>query len=602
MAAAFGECFLSYLITAAAHKQKSIYLFSFLLQSAEVNVLIFSGCLWVFLGGTLVLGITAWNWFLKNEVSGQKTQELVRRLLWALTSVLLLKTLIRPLVLHLAWGSPAWWAISAPCLLAGFLLGYVLDGFIEKTWRIPRFFIRLCLFGIFLAGLFPLLQKKIWALTPTNPQIQSSPNVLFLVIDALRADHVSLYGYPKDTTPVIDTLAKEGAFAFRDCQANATWTQPSVQRMMTGKISPGIFDPQQKILAFEEKTLFERFHEAGYRTGWFVANPYAGPRSGLPQYSDGLLFPRRRDEFFSDRLIFGRLLRKLWDQEKLQIFKRLFHPLIVPVNTLWDASGGYWIKDDQLRDTFLKWLGPEIGRRPWVAYLHLMSVHAPYGDSRGQQLFPFGNKTYARTAIEPPPRNASEVAAYLDAYESDIPYADARIGEILSALKKRGDWKKTVVIVTADHGEEFGEHGIIGHEVSFHRGVTHIPLILRLPSQEKLQWVDTPVQLLDLMPTLISLCKLPHEGSAEGQSLLDTIQNPPSTARSLYHSSPYGVRGLRQGKWQLYFNLEGQVALYDLQADPLEKTNVADQNPQVVERLRSHFNETRGGKGRTTNK
>lgn len=548
------------------------------LQSLGTSPLIFSGGFWALLGGGIALAV--------------KEPRRIQRLLLAGTIGLGLETLALALAkaLLLPW-TPVRAAVIGLCLVAGWYAGGALQrlqaglqqrykGFEKKS----QAFTRIVFFGLAVGWGAAVIQRMGWIpAAPFKPDpLKKSRNILILVIDSLRSDHLSLYGYPETTTPVIDEFVKEeGASVFRDCQANAVWTRPSVQQMMTGKLFPRTFNPSE-ILSPEEETLFERFHKIGYQTGWFVANPYAAPEYGVPQQADGFFAPKHA-LFFENHLAIGHILRRLWDHKYLHyaaIFFRYGASLAAG-----EKPRPWWVKDDQLRDAFLKWVSREPAGQPWIAYLHLMSAHHPYGDTRGQKLLPFGNEEFSGCELDLPARDRRTLEAHLKAYDWDISYADQRIGEILSALKKREDWGRTVVLLTADHGEEFGEHGSMGHNIAFHRGVTHVPLIVRLPSEKKLQWIDTPVQLTDLFSTVLTLAELP-----------ETAPLPWPPALPIYHGASGCIHGLRWGRYQLYASVtkeKTRFALYDLGKDPEEKTNLADRHPEWVKRLkkwgRSYF-------------
>ena len=143
-----------------------------------------------------------------------------------------------------------------------------------------------------------LVQRASWHLNwPWRPLPPAeAPNVLIMTVDSLRADHVSLYGYAKATTPSIDRLFRQGAFAFRDCQAASTWTRPAVSAIVTGRVFP-VWDEIQNYwnrfasLSSDRDTLLSRFHRAGYTTGWLSADPWASTTSGMVGDADHLVMP-----------------------------------------------------------------------------------------------------------------------------------------------------------------------------------------------------------------------------------------------------------------------------------------------------------------------
>ena len=176
-----------------------------------------------------------------------------------------------------------------------------------------------------------------------------------------------------------------------------------------------------------------------------------------------------------------------------------------------------WMMDAELTNAFIGWHA-HLRKRPWIVYMHLMQVHYPYGDTRGQHLMPNEDLNTAPPDLDPG-MDPKTMASYIEAYDADIPYTDGCIGRIIDDLQRRGDLNRTVIVITADHGEEFGEHGAMGHGKSFHREVTHVPLLIFVPYLKGSRWITTPAHQIDLLPTLLALAGLPADSHLSGQNL-----------------------------------------------------------------------------------
>ena len=554
------------------------------------------GGMGVFLGGFLTLCVLGWRLLQRRPVTRGDARN-VEHLLWAILGGLGWKTAADNALLQLIPAVRSWpgWILVPLYLAAGWKTGDLARGILRRmdaqdpVWiRRRRRLVTLTYLGILLGWAGTAFQRTGWTFERTAPPGVSPVkrwNVLILTIDSLRADHVSIYGYPKKTTPSMDAFAQEGSLLFRDCQANATWTKPAVSSMITGKIVPksetGVWSLSN--LPLEEETLLERFHKAGYRTGWFVANPYLSPEFQLPQQADRILVPEHQ------AIAAPSCLQRRFNRNDPGWIHVLARKWTAFSNGAWYRP--FWIGDPGIRDAFVDWLSPEPESQPWIAYLHFMGVHRPYGDSRGQRLDLFGNEAYPLFALDAPPRDPAVMEPSLDAYDADVRYLDACIGQIIRVLRERGDLRRTLVVLTADHGEEFGEHGLMGHNTGvFHRGVTHVPLILWIPGLKDLRRIDSPVQHLDLLPTLLSLTGLPADATLPGADLLQVASNPSFPERPIYHASAQyktntWVVGLRLGDDQLYVSKTERGtagALYHLKTDPGELRNVAAENPRRV--------------------
>jgi arylsulfatase A-like enzyme len=339
--------------------------------------------------------------------------------------------------------------------------------------------------------------------------------VIFVSIDTLSARHLDLHGYARETAPNLTRFAAEG-IVFERCWANATWTTPSYMSQWTGLLPwahrverDGDVYPCQ--LARARVTLAESLRAAGYRTAAFIDNPNLSPTFGFAQGFE------------------------VYDLSAALIDKR-------------DHSGG-------ARKVFadgLAWLEGLAGQRsdgaaPAFLMLQVLDVHGPYaptppyrgafaGDGLGAEdrdvpvgLGPgslFGAAPhYVATppGADEPPESVS-TAALADAYDEEILQLDAALGELFDELRASGRLDDAIVIVSADHGESLVEHdSLFSHDLPY-ESVAHVPLIVRLPGgRDGGRRVATPVQLIDLYPTLLELAGDAPQPGLHGRSLVPAL-------------------------------------------------------------------------------
>jgi arylsulfatase A-like enzyme len=372
------------------------------------------------------------------------------------------------------------------------------------------------------------------------------PNVLVFLVDTLRRDHLSLYGYPRPTAPELERLASE-AVVFEDARTQSSWTSPAVASLFTGEhpSAHGIAD-HGSTLAPGFETLAERLKRRGYRTAAFVVNPGVGKRGGFEQGFDEYRF--------------------------------------LPLASAEDVVG-----------RALAWAG----RGPWFLYLHLMDPHYPY--SRAPAPF----DALVRDPDGPPPRpDALSIAklrrrrvvptqAELDylrsLYDSEVAYVDGAFGGLLRELKRRGLFETTWVVFVSDHGEEFGDHGGYYHGHTLYDELTRAALVVKPAGRFAPCRVGAPVQTVDLYPTLAAAAGAPR-GDVPGRDLRGLLAGEPGgadAARPLFSETELRgrLRSVVLGRHKLVLEdrraagLADLVWLYDLAADSGERNDRRAREP-----------------------
>jgi arylsulfatase A-like enzyme len=285
-------------------------------------------------------------------------------------------------------------------------------------------------------------------------------NVLVVLEDTLRADHLSTYGHPRATSPAKDALAREGV-VFERADSQATKTRPSCPAQMTSlyPTATGVWS-QQDALHERYLTLAEVLRAQGFATGSIIQNGNAGPVAGLHQGFGTFAYrPEARAE-------------------------------------LYDVEVRDWIRRHADRNFFL--------------YVHLVDPHSPYDPPPGYRAWfaePDGSPPVERRAhFDPAWVERPTVAGRQALYDGEIAHNDAHFGDLIEWLRGEGLLDDTLLVFLSDHGEFLGEHGLWEHEPPSYRQVVHVPLLMRYPKAFRAgHRVRTPVQVIDVMPTILEI-------------------------------------------------------------------------------------------------
>ena len=365
----------------------------------------------------------------------------------------------------------------------------------------------------------------------------SRPNVLLVTIDTLRADHVGSYGYHDASTPTIDALAHRGV-RFETAVAHAPLTGPSHASILTGQtpLGHGFRNNSGFILAPEVKTVAQDFRSAGYHTAGFVSGFPLDRRFGFD----------RGFETYDDRLPKGN------DRRRTPYVERFA---------------------DATTDAVLRWLAPVSSQQasqtvPWFMWVHYYDPHAPY---------------------EPPAADLA-IRYRQSPYDGEIAFVDRQLGRLLQTLDATGETSRTIVLVTADHGESLGEHGEGTHGIFLYDATLRVPWIMAGPRIAAGRVSKTIARSIDVLPTLLDYSGLPQRTDVDGRSLRraadgEEMSDAPAYAESLYSELELGWAPLHAWRTaQFKFIKAPHPELYDLQNDPSEKANRAgEQGPRVSE-------------------
>jgi arylsulfatase A-like enzyme len=429
----------------------------------------------------------------------------------------------------------------------------------------------------------PALNPRITDQTPTPER----PNIVLVSIDALRADGLGIYGNDLATSPHIDDLARKG-LVFGQALSQASSTVPAVASFMTSLYPTelGIIAGNKWAVDEMRVTLAEVLQVAGYRTQAYITNGNLVPGKGYDQGFDDYVAPDPGQPYGIDRLRAETLLAGLACRQDGLLcdlfsggYKLLFDRLLVMQN-----EGG---RVNDLARRFIRLHSDE----QFFLWLHYMEPHAAYSPQQTLVSLPDSvdkdRQAFLRSWT--PANNSFPMVIRRDDhlaveafYDGEVLDADGWVAGIWDEIQAQGLADRTLLVITADHGEEFDDHGDYGHGHTVYQELTWVPLIfvgtqVRVPGRI----VDTPVPMLDLMPTLLDVARAPLPEPVHGQSLLPVLQGDEPPSRPIYSESParrssYDDKALRLDGYKLVYNVTtDQAELYDLRQDPEERNDLS---------------------------
>jgi arylsulfatase A-like enzyme len=398
-----------------------------------------------------------------------------------------------------------------------------------------------------------------------------SPNVIVILIDTLRADRLGAYGNSRGLSPFLDTLAARGT-VFTHAYAPSPWTNPSVASLFTSR-----FQSQHGVVSFNsrldasELTIAEVLQSHGYATGAFIANGVINESNG---YAQG--FGTFRSYWLAPGPSDSNLQKK---------------------------------RAEALAPDVMAWLDglPATPQGPLFLYLHYVEPHVPYSPPKPMLDHFFAGRTSPDLGtlsasiflgnVFPP--SAETLRDIEDVYDAEVLALDVALRDTFAALETRHVLDNAIVVVTADHGEEFREHGHMGHGNSLYDEVIHVPLIVLVPDQITHTEVREPVSLVDVAPTLLDLIGAAQPATFEGRSLraslpgaahwfwdrLAALWPGPVSARPVLSElivpnaasrlTPHERAVVLEGR-KLIVGIQGEREEYDLVHDPAETVHLEE--------------------------
>ena len=402
----------------------------------------------------------------------------------------------------------------------------------------------------------------LWGLTACAPEPKTPPHVIIWMVDTLRADHLHCYGYDRDTSPTIDSLA-EGGVLFENFHVHSNWTQPSVASLLSGCYPPTFAQDFTSTVPDGLTMAAEWFRENGYATAGMTVTMATAARYGF-------------DQGF-------RVYEQLDMREDVRNRKHREGPAF-------DAK--------RVVDAAVAWLDHRWpGDSPYFLYLHTVDPHAPYDSHEDTPSFSEPHDGPVTGSTESLAEARRTGYAYteedrrhlIDLYDDEVRYNDHELGRLMEALKERALADNTLMVVVSDHGEEFWDRGDQGHgHDNLHGELTHVPLVMNwpagLPSDRKVAGL---MRGIDMLPTLLDLCGLPPLPDADGSSVALAVRNGHGLkdTRSIVFADrakeSSDIRALRTPTRLYHTRRTEDPQLFDLEIDSASR--VERQQPHATE-------------------
>jgi arylsulfatase len=428
-------------------------------------------------------------------------------------------------------------------------------------------------------------------LAPVAPPAAGKPNVLLLVWDTARAQSFALYGYDRDTTPNLADFARD-AVVFTNARSASNYTLTSHLSLLTG-VHPshhGARLVRQRFRPRETPSVAEHFRRAGYRTGAFVGTGVLAAQTGACSAF----------EVFDDQVD-----PSVCDTHAWALVHDVQSVAAALAPALRNHGRPHWFQDFQrparaVLERARAWIESD-DERPWFCMVNLYDVHWPYlpeASARERWVRDYAGPVdgYSRRGDRLPPgyrMQPADDAHLADLYDGEMWELDGAVEAFLATI----DLERTAVLMTADHGEAFGEGGRHEHDDVLECQL-RVPLIVRPAGGVERRVIDAPVSGVDVAPTLLALAGLAPSKKHTGRDLLGPLaQNRPILVEDRDHPDPLDVRlAFYEGHWKLVRLGVGdgvRYQLFDLRTDTQGLSDVAAEHPEIVDRLAKALDELR---------
>jgi arylsulfatase A-like enzyme len=479
-------------------------------------------------------------------------------------------------------------------LLVAGAAGSVLMG---RRFRLPGTLLRTGAIGgavLLMAISYALGRPAAPAVEAASPSLAGSdrPSVLLIVMDTVRGDHLGVYGYERDTTPNLRDLARD-SMVYTEAMSASDITLTSHASLFTGMYPSwhGAYcDPQNaaygRALSSTYPTIAELLHKGGYQTTGVAANLYLRVAFGLERGFDRFHIPRPVPILAAEN---GFMLR---------------HGLRRGLSLVFDTAQFdrlYAMAEDINTALFGELSDPSHAGAPVFTFVNYMDAHFPYLPPAPYDMrYPGRRRGMTQDDLEVEQKalvtgtgGAGDYRPHcVSQYDGGIAYEDQQIGDVVRWLKRRGAYDNTMIVVTSDHGEAFGERNRVGHANSPYQNLLHVALLVKYPHQTRRGTEDRPVSLTDVAPTILEAAGIGVPQAMQGRSLTAVtdreifgetfpcpVSHPPDcpngcTARAIY-AWPY----------KFITSSNGRRELFDLGGDPTENRNLYIQQPERAAQL-----------------
>jgi len=451
------------------------------------------------------------------------------------------------------------------------------------------------------------------------PSDKKRPNIILVIMDALTARDMQVYGYQRPTTPFISEWAK-GAFVFNRTYSASNWTTPSTMSIMTGQ-RPWThriwYRTESKAVSNYKDNLPLILKDYGYTNYGFVQNHNANPETlGI---KDAFVIRDKAYTFW--------ITRNQWYDEYAKFFtsKHIIaewvfenNPFINSLNLKFFRHPIFTslIRSETVYNRFLEAISQNL-EQPFFAYIHVYPPHSLYlppkpymGMFGNTEKFNTDEKQINSSLIDDyyPPERQKDVDDIRKRYDEFILYSDQQFKAFLIRLSKTIDMSNTIIILSSDHGESFS-HGFVGHGYDeLYEPLVHVPLIIKTPWNTKGQTIDMPVEQIDIAPTILEFADIPVPNWMEGRSLIPLLVVPkyrdqsregkileprPLFSMQLIKNRTIGNYPITKGTiavWDgdyklIHYLEENKSFLFDLKADPDETKDISKEKPAIRQRL-----------------
>lgn len=454
-------------------------------------------------------------------------------------------------------------------------VGKALGTFARTLWP-PVGLVLACLIVLWATG---AQSDKVNLPTPANTAHRSTGSqrgdVLFIVVDTLRADHLPVYGYNRSRTPHLDAFSRD-AVRFEHAYVNSSWTRPSFASLLTGRLpsSHGVMAKNDALPAAVQ-TLPEVLNQTGWRTFGLATNYNVAPYFNFHQGFDDYHYLEPNFVWGADD-ISAKLLLVQFLKQRIETWRAARGQV---------AAGTAYQDAAVVNRVIFDWLSAK-PKSPWFMFVGYMDPHDPYFEH------PYNGTGFARAANPRPDR--AQAPRLKQLYDGEIAYWDAHFGKLIERLKKDGHYDAMTIIVTSDHGEEFADHGGFWHGTTLYDEQLRVPLLIKLPQNQRGSSVVTHwVQSIDIMPTLLRQLGMPVPAAVQGGDLFEGTEliyaeenhegnvleavreRRQASAYKLITANPNNPRGLLD------------TELYNVEKDQGEKTNLATADKPIAHQMKN---------------
>ena len=428
-----------------------------------------------------------------------------------------------------------------------------------------RFFIYLIAVVLFCAEVHVLSFNELHAGDQT-----ADCNIVLITIDTLRTDHLSCYGYERNTTPHIDAIAEQGII-FKNVIAPSSWTAPSMASLFTSTypVNHGLVHgiehrrQLQEVLSDELTTLPEILQKNGYTTFGVSSNHHLTEEFGFGRGFDYFVYLGWKNADMVNKKVYS------WEKTIKQ-------------------SGKYFL--------WIHYIDPHVpytARSPWIEGYAAQSLDQAWQVSRKVRSN-LRLEEFVPTLKEDPQALADLIALY----DSEISYVDIHIGQLMERFSLGRD---ALIIITSDHGEEFLEHDGVGHGKNLYRETVSVPLIIKQPYSTKKKRVERYVNLLDVMPTILDLINVNSPEQTLGESVLARkgtlgwlkaiMSNNDAKEYDFIELDRYHLmKSIMTPQWKYIYDYQDESEqLYNLEKDPLERSNIFYKEPERCNQLKKQL-------------